>query len=231
MVILPTLYLGLVLGLSGQLTPATTLVSTAPTATSAPPDGSNAATDPRAAYLERAALSWMRLPNCDRLPAACDAWAKVEGETPDAMRDRIATVAVEVAASVGTVKEGLLLMSIAFHESQFSRYVDEGKCNDWDWRKTPEARKTLARGDCDNGHAFSLWQVHPRDKQERTDLEYRGPLWRMNAIAIARDIMLESLKWDGTLRRYTGETDPLARKAFKRQRMAEVYLAGHPFKE
>jgi hypothetical protein len=184
--------------------------------------------DPLPAYLERAALSWMRLPDCGRSQAACDAWTKTEGESPDEMRARIATVANEVSASVGTVKYGLLLMSIAFNESQFSRYVDDGLCNDWEWRKTPEAAKPLARGGCDNGHAYSLWQVHPRDKQERTDLEYRGPLWRMNAIAIARDIMLESLKWDGTLRRYTGETDLLAPKAFRRQRMAEAYLAAHP---
>lgn len=220
MVILPTLYLGLVLGLSGQLTPATTLVSTAPIEVHA---------DPRATYLERAALYWMALPDCDRRQEACAAFERQEGEPVSAVRNRIATVSQQVSEMTTTVQRGLLLMSLAMNESRFRGYVDAGECNKPEFRSSRLARY----GHCDNGHAFSLWQVHPNaqfDRDGQTDREMLTTS-RSYAIGRASGIVDASLARDGTLRGYTGETSELAPKAFKRLRDAEVYLAGHPFKE
>ena len=180
--------------------------------------------DPRAAYLERAALSWMYLPNCNARPRACQDFERREGESVEAVRARIAEVAGQVSRATGDTRMGLVLMSLAFHESRFRGYVDDGRCNDAAWVTTLAGAHLTRLGDCDNGHAYSLWQVHPATREQGAQMIAQRPFAIEQALGIAR----ASLARDGTLRGYTGETDPAAPKAFRRLRAAEMYLLAHP---
>jgi hypothetical protein len=53
----------------------------------------------------------------------------------------------------GRVKTAILHAAIASMETGYQKFVDEGTCN---------KRGYVAdrRGDCDGGHAFSMWQIH-----------------------------------------------------------------------
>ena len=54
-----------------------------------------------------------------------------------------------------------MMLSIAFWESRFRSFVDEGKCNDPAWRASPEGQETMRKwGTCDQKLARSLWQIH-----------------------------------------------------------------------
>src|SRR5512135_352584 len=58
-------------------------------------------------------------------------------------------------------RTAIMLVSIAFHETSFLAYVDDGRCNDPKWRASEEGRKIMANaGYCDGGIARSIWQVH-----------------------------------------------------------------------
>jgi hypothetical protein len=54
----------------------------------------------------------------------------------------------------GPAPTAILLTSLAFHEGRFFKFVDEGACN----RKGYKADR---RGTCDNGRAFSIFQIQP----------------------------------------------------------------------
>lgn len=54
----------------------------------------------------------------------------------------------------GRVPTCVLLGSIAFHEGHFFKFVDDGSCNQ-------KGFKPDRRGTCDNGKAFSIWQIQP----------------------------------------------------------------------
>lgn len=56
-------------------------------------------------------------------------------------------------------KDALVLASLASFEGGLSPWVFNGSCNDPTWRKAH--RDLLAKtGDCDGGHAYTLWQIH-----------------------------------------------------------------------
>ena len=58
-------------------------------------------------------------------------------------------------------RTAIILVSLAFHESRFRAYVDDGRCNDANWRKSSEGIKLMGNGGaCDGGNARSMWQVH-----------------------------------------------------------------------
>jgi hypothetical protein len=200
--------------------------------------------DPQAAYLEQAALSWMRLPDCDKRPLACEQFQRAEQESVGDVRARIHEVAGQVSEVAGSLHEGLVLMSIALNECRFRGFVDDGRCNDPAWRKTRQAGQLLKYGTCDSGRAFSMWQIWPTTPEEeqvfragwaseakRTPDDAAVPHdTRLFFIRKAKALVDASLAIDGTLRRYSGETDAEAPKAFTRLRMAEVYAAAHPFR-
>jgi hypothetical protein len=58
-------------------------------------------------------------------------------------------------------RTAIMLVSIAFWETSFRSFVDEGKCNDKAWRASPEGQEAMRRwGTCDGGIARSIWQIH-----------------------------------------------------------------------
>lgn len=69
-------------------------------------------------------------------------------------------------------REAIVLARLAWFESRFRDYVDEGRCNEWAaeaYRKTGQlnlrvlpraAQELMQLGTCDGGIAASLWQIH-----------------------------------------------------------------------
>src|ERR1700690_353201 len=196
------------------------------------------------AYLADAAMSWMRTDApAFNYPKVTDrirqAFIDQEDETPEAVDDRVAEVGLQVAEYVSgdvaclwpekktdavfCAETGLVLMSLAFNETRFRGYIDDGRCNDLSWRKTAQASKLLKLGTCDyeNGHvlACSLWQLHDFDSSSRPE-----------AIKEALERVRRSLKLTGNLAGYTGEPDPgNAPKARIRLTMAQEAPRQHPF--
>jgi len=169
-------------------------------------------------------------------------------ETEDQARARYATIAADVAAVAadpaeppvfqgadGRTKTALVLLSVAFWESAFRVDVDSGKC------KPPE---------CDNGHAFTLWQLHPEDGvifdgDVYTFARNRSPAWRADhaaeiydgaallkdrklAARVALHMIRYSFKATQSLGVYTGEgkNGPKAKQRFEH---ALKWLRVHPF--
>ncbi len=89
------------------------------------------------AYLTAAMISW--IPNADvtwyESVANDVATVVLSEEEPELFID-----------DLNRTKTGLLMISIARFESNFIRRIDEGKCY---------------ANECDNGNAFSMWQIHP----------------------------------------------------------------------
>jgi hypothetical protein len=187
-------------------------------------------------YLLTAMLAWV--------PAK----AHQARETADATQARYASIASDVAivasdpaepplfqGSDGRVRTALLLLSVAYWESAFRPDVDGGRC------KPPE---------CDNGHAFTLWQLHPEDGyifdgDVYTYARNRSPSWRAEhtseifdgqalvrdrklAAKIALHILRFSIKNSGSLAIYTGEGHN-GPKARQRMDYAARWLKSHPF--
>jgi hypothetical protein len=187
-------------------------------------------------YLLTAMLSWMPTKNHQAR------------ETQDAAKTRYESIAADVAAvtldpsepalfqgSDGRVKTALVVLSVAFWESAFRVDVDSGQC------KPPE---------CDNGHAFTLWQLHPEDGfifdgDVYTFARNRSAAWRADhaseifdgaalvrerklAAKIALHMIRYSVKAAGSLGIYTGERGN-GPKAQTRMNHAVKWLKGHPF--
>jgi hypothetical protein len=188
------------------------------------------------AYLVTAMMSWMPVRNHQFR------------ERPEATAARYESIAADVAAIVldpseppifqgddGRVKTALLVSSVAFWESAFRVDVDSGTC------KPPE---------CDNGHAYSLWQLHPEDGfifdgDGFTFSRNRTPAWRADhaadifdgpaivkdrklAAKIALHILRYSMKNAHSLAIYTGEGGN-GPKARQRLEHAVSWLRTHPF--
>src|SRR5277367_22938 len=105
-------------------------------------------------YIFVAMLSWIPIANLTPY-----------GETEDEARTRLHSVAEDIvtvamdksepsvfARADGRVKTALLQASIASMETGFQKFVDTGDCNQANYRAD-------RRGNCDGGHAFSLWQI------------------------------------------------------------------------
>ena len=162
-----------------------------------------------AVQLDEDAIGWLGLP-----PSGDEAFEKREGESVAAVRQRIAEVAKEAASLAFSEKPvwagddgtrtARLLMCVAFFESGFRGYVDDGRCDDPAWRATPTGRRMMRRGDCDGGHARSLWQLHGFDGT------------RHEAIREALRRIRTAVSYGLGMRAYTGERDPAAPKAQQR---------------
>lgn len=165
--------------------------------------------DALAVRLHEQAIGWLDLP-----PFGDQAFEKREGESVAAVRLRVAEVAKEAASLALTEKPvwagddgtrtARLLMCVAFFESGFRGYVDDGRCDDPTWRATDTGRRMMRRGDCDGGHARSLWQLH----------DFHGT--RHDAIREALRRIRTAVSYGLGMRAYTGERDPAAPKAQQR---------------
>jgi hypothetical protein len=218
---------------------------------------------PLAVYLDTAARSWMKLPDCEKSPSACAVFVGREDETVEAVLARVATTAEQVAGilldgfdddleSVDDVpKAGLILMSLAFNESRFRAYVDDGRCNDTTWRKSPLGRRLLKLGSCDGGIAYSLFQIHvyegvhlywgtmsgaewgfrPDPTARRERVAHADDLLadRRLAIVTALHMVRASLAAHAGLCHYTGESIKHCPKGEARINLAIRYQAAHPY--
>lgn len=165
--------------------------------------------DALALRLNEQALGWLGLP-----PFGDQAFETREGESVAAVRLRVAEVAKEAAslalsekpvwAGDDGTRTARLLMCVAFFESGFRGYVDDGRCDDPEWRATATGRRMMRRGDCDGGHARSLWQLH----------DFHGT--RHEAIREALRRIRTAVSYGLGMRAYTGERDPAAPKAQQR---------------
>jgi hypothetical protein len=128
----------------------------------------------------------------------------------------------------GGQRTALLLLSLAHYETgrSWSAWVDNGSCNDPVWRT--EHSFWLRHGDCDGGHAWSMWQIHvPGDDPA---LGRALIVDRKKAIHTALSIARSSLEAGARLCHYTGETFPRCRLGDRRLGTAEQWVAQYPFR-
>lgn len=120
---------------------------------------------------------------------------------------------------------GLLLLSIAQHETHFVTWADDGSCNDPAWRADHPA--LLQNHDCDGGHAWSMWQVHvPNDSPELGRALIRD---RRAAIRAALTVARASLQGGHGLCGYVGEPFPKCPRAQVRLDSVTAWRAQFPF--
>lgn len=145
--------------------------------------------------------------------------------------------------------KGLLLASLAYWEgSRFADYADRSLCTDKTWRASKEGRRFMhLGGDCDGGHAFSLWQIHPIEAKDAKgshidgvcDREHVGPgmydgvdgINRYGAARCALELARESIATRGNLMQYTGEIGYVHPKADERLEFARAAIKKHPWLE
>jgi hypothetical protein len=136
-------------------------------------------------------------------------------------------------------KTAVLSATMALFEGHYWKYVEDGTCNAKD-RSNP----VLKNGTCDGGAAYSLWQVHPMRglvlldnglwgwavDTKRSDVVTGEKLLadRRLAAKTALHFLRASIKRDGTLCEYTGESKP-CKKAEQRMKFAVNWLEKHPF--
>jgi len=131
--------------------------------------------------------------------------------------------------------KAVLLATLGYWEgARYAAYVDEGKCQDDAWRKTPEGVRLMhLGGDCDHKNAHSLWQIHPI-------IDRQAPLYalcnrdavdgsRLGAARCALSIAASSIRSSGTLTSYTGEFWGEHPKADIRLDFAQRAIAKHPW--
>jgi hypothetical protein len=174
------------------------------------------------------------VPHADYDGVAWDIAKVVEQEGPIATREKTPD------GPWGPERSVVFLAALGYWEgARFAAYVDEGKCNDWmaeAWKTpvrvpdkktgvatvypnfkvlTAEARKLIAFGDCDGGHAYSLWQVWPHGDFTADRLRERREAARA-ALLKAR----QSFALRGNLSCYTGELATNHPMADQRERFA-----------
>ncbi len=130
-------------------------------------------------YLDDTMLKWVPLPDCDAAPTKCEAWERVEREKVDHVQERFHSIAIDVAQAAAVEDSAFphdafngrmaeLVLALAFMESRFREYVDDGRCNDLDWQEKTEEGQHLTGigGTCDGSKrlhmvlATSMWQIH-----------------------------------------------------------------------
>lgn len=177
-------------------------------------------------------------------PPTCKTWSstfdpKREQESLPDVVDRIFQTSNQVAGTAlksdpvsfpGHLRDddrsrtGLLLMSVAFHESRFRGYVDDERCNDPAWRQRPDSRPLLALGgSCDGGLARSMWQLHG----------FAGGQGRGAAIEEALRRIRAGFRSGVGLRWYTGEgvVSGFSPKSWAREHLASQWAHRHPYSE
>jgi hypothetical protein len=144
-------------------------------------------------------------------------------------------VALDVATAAATPEDGVLLAGLGYFEgARFAAYVDDGRCNDPAWRSSPEGQRAMrVGGDCDGGHAHSIFQIHPVvDRTSRFyDLCNADAVdgSRLGAARCALALAKSSLSTFGNLAGYTGEPAWDHPKADARLSFARAAVARHPY--
>lgn len=155
----------------------------------------------------------------------------------ESIADDIATVALSEDRAfdddANGQKTALLLTSIAHYETgrSWASWIDNGKCNDEKWRT--DHPQWIKGGDCDGGHAYGMWQVHPpKDPNTGVENDAIGRTYvadRKVGIRAALTIARESLKSHAGLCHYSGETFPKCRLASMRLETARNWVTKFPF--
>lgn len=200
-------------------------------------------------YVFVAILAWVPVRNLTPYgESESDARARLHAVAEDIVT--VAMDAAEPATFTGTdgrIKTALLQASIASLEAGFQKFVEDGTCN------TP-GYVPDRRGNCDGGHAFSLWQIHVfgggylllEDGLLQTTQFARGyasahpdeVVRGQNLIAdrkiaarVAQRLERSSLKNYHSLCAFTGEPcgDGEHPKALARFDRAKDYFAKHPY--
>ena len=173
-------------------------------------------------------------------------------EGKEAYETRAATIADDIVAVVSEETEpavfpqdddrhktATLIATLAFWESNFQLYVDNGSCDDRAWRKTREGRATLLSGDCDGGWAYSMFQIHPEGgialepgggwHHEFGAIDGQAMLAdRKVAVRVALHMARQSIGHGAGLCQYSGEIGPCP-KAAARLSFAQRWWAAHPY--
>jgi len=177
-------------------------------------------------------------------------------ETPDAYVARAHEIADDIAAVVGSepaifedddakTKTASLITSLAFWESNFQLFVDDGTCNSEsrmrDWVRH---HFTGWVGACDGTLAVSMWQIHPEggiylepgagwrwmtSKDSPTEIWTRKDLLRSRraAVRVALHFARQSIQNGARLCQYTSELGPCP-KGDARLQFALRWVTLHP---
>ncbi len=186
---------------------------------------------PLASYVFAAMVTWSPI---EKQPNV-----KTDGLAEES--DRYATIAEDIAyASNGLYRDATILASIAFWESRYWRFVDDGSCN---------GERYFIRVKCDARFAASIWQIHTGKHgivltpnggmlygedaralglRAYFQADIRGEENRRTAAIVAMAMVRNSLKMTKGLCGYTGETGPCP-KADERLNLATAYISKHPF--
>ena len=167
----------------------------------------------------------------DWLTSSMIAWAPPQGrgDTDEAhARSRYRDIASDIARVAldpsepplyatrdGRARTALMLLSIAFWESGFLFDVDSGMCRP----------KT-----CDDGTAFTLWQLHPQRGAKKEGFKFVGDGWAYapdgyDGPALVKDRVLAARISLHLARRHIGAWTTATRA----MNHAASWWAGHPF--
>ncbi len=174
---------------------------------------------------------------------AMNFWVKPSSLSTDyhAVASDMATVCLAEepiwASDKTRARTGIQMLALAYHESNYRAYVDNGTCNKYTKEHAPKdvARLFNLFGDCDGGEAHSMWQVWPKQM-----LDSNGKLVeftakdidsdRKTAIRAALFIARRSIRGSGGLCWYSGEgSGGDCPKAAVRYETAQDYYKHHPF--
>ena len=122
-------------------------------------------------------------------------------------------------------RTALLLVSLAHHETFWATWADDGSCNDPAWRA--EHPLLLRSGDCDGGHAWSMWQVHVLN--DAVELGRALVRDRRAAIRAALAVARASLQSGRGLCGYLGEAYPKCPRAQVRWDSVIAWQAQFPY--
>jgi len=164
-------------------------------------------TEHLASELFETAMEWMDLPRANTpcgSKTCFESFYQQEDEEVITVRRRVRDVSYEIATLFETAtpfwnddlagrRSAFVALSVAFWETRFRGYVDDGRCNDPVWRKSAQAGKLMKLGTCDGGNAYSIFQVH-----------YKCSV-RSECMQEAVNRMRYSIHYFGDLRGYTGE--------------------------
>lgn len=172
----------------------------------------------------------------DYLLTAMSDWPPARKEVPSVpYRD----VAETIATVTSDPEDAVLLASLGYWEgARYAQYVDELRCNDPAWVRSPEGQRLSKWGTCDRGptdkvgRAHSFWQIHPVEDRS-------SPLYavcnqrvidssREDAARCALALAKNSLKETGSLAWYTGEWNGPHPKADVRLEFAKRAMKKHP---
>lgn len=169
----------------------------------------------------------------------------VSDESALAYAERALSIAEDVATVVSDeeplypndetrVRTVTLLLSVAFYESSFQAYVDNGDCLRPDWGRTAFGKAMIrAHASCDLGNAGSIFQIHGGEWFLGARLPEPYELAHDRKLAVRT--ALRMIRIDTSLGAYVGVRRPdesidQARVEMARQRTAFAagWIAKHP---